>query len=89
MAPLLYPGVKKIQGVYLVKPFVDSEVYEKTKRKGNSMDDVAMMTNSTNRTLTPSTTSKLPVNKAGKDAKAKVWKYRDACMYRPTHMTAK
>ena len=89
MAPLLYPGVKKIQGVYLVKPFVDSEVYEKTKRKGNSMDDVAMMTNSTNRTLTPSTTSKLPVNKAGKDAKAKVWKYRDACMYRPTHMTSK
>lgn len=76
MAPLLYPGVKKIQGAYLVKPFVDTEVYEKTRRKGNLMDDATMITNSINRTMTPSTTGKLPVTKTGKDTKAKVWKYR-------------
>lgn len=31
MAPLLYPGVKRIRGAYRVHPYLESEVLEKVK----------------------------------------------------------
>lgn len=73
LAPLLYPGVKKIQGAYLVKPFVESEMFEKTKRKGNLTEEAAQITSGINRILTPSVPAKLAVSKTGgKDTKVKV-----------------
>ena len=76
MAPLLYPGVKKIQGAYLVKPFLDNEVYEKTKRKGNLADAAAQISSGINQMVTPTVASKPPSNKVGqKDTKVKVCKH--------------
>ena len=73
MAPLLYPGIKKIQGAYLVKPYIDSEVFEKTKRKGNLMEEAAQISSGINRMVTPSAPVKLAAGKtAAKDTKAKV-----------------
>ena len=39
MAPLLYPGVKKIHGAYLIKPYDENEIFEKTGRKTTSIDE--------------------------------------------------
>lgn len=73
MAPLLYPGIKKIQGAYLVKPYIDSEVLEKTKRKGNLLEEAAQISSGINRMVTPSVPAKLAVSKtAAKDTKPKV-----------------
>ena len=73
MAPLLYPGIKKIQGAYLIKPYIDSEVYEKTKRKGNLMEEAAQISSGVNRMVTPSVPAKLAPSKTGaKDTKPKV-----------------
>ncbi|XP_067912400.1 cilia- and flagella-associated protein 70 isoform X2 [Heterodontus francisci] len=33
MAPLLYPGVKRIRGAYAIHPFSEFEIFEKTKHK--------------------------------------------------------
>ncbi|CAB3976881.1 cilia- and flagella-associated 70-like [Paramuricea clavata] len=72
MAPLLYPGIKKIQGAYLVKPYIDSEVFEKTKRRGNLMEEAAQISSGINRMVTPSAPAKLAASKtAAKDTKAK------------------
>ena len=74
MAPLLYPGIKKIQGAYLVKPHIDSEVFERTKRKGNLVEEAAQISSGINRMVTPSVPAKLAASKTGaKDTKAKVW----------------
>lgn len=73
MAPLLYPGIRKIQGAYLVKPYIDSEVFEKTKRKANLMEEAAQIASGMNRMVTPSVPAKLAPSKTGaKDTKAKV-----------------
>ena len=73
MAPLLYPGIKKIQGAYLVKPFIDSEVFDKTKRKGNLLEEAAQISSGINRMVTPTVPAKLAASKTGaKDTKAKV-----------------
>ena len=73
MAPLLYPGIKKIQGAYLVKPHIDSEVLERTKRKGNLLEEAAQISSGINRMVTPSVPAKLAVSKtAAKDTKPKV-----------------
>ena len=73
MAPLLYPGIKTIQGAYLVKPYIDSEVLERTKRKGNLVEEAAQISSGINRMVTPSVPAKLAASKTGgKDNKAKV-----------------
>ncbi|XP_074658992.1 cilia- and flagella-associated protein 70-like isoform X2 [Tubulanus polymorphus] len=41
MAPLLYPGVKRIRGAYKILPFNENEVFEKTKRKGTLAEEAA------------------------------------------------
>ena len=72
MAPLLYPGIKTIQGAYLVKPYIDSEVFERTKRKGNLVEEAAQISSGLNRMMTPSVPAKLAASKTGgKDTKAK------------------
>lgn len=73
MAPLLYPGVKRIRGAYLVKPFIESEVYEKTKRKGTLAEEAARVASGMSRTLASAMAQKVPApTKQGKaDAKTK------------------
>ncbi len=72
MAPLLYPGVKKIRGAYLVRPFSDTEQTERTGRKGTLMDDALKLVSST-RSSSSIAHSKLPTNKGNKfDGKPKV-----------------
>ncbi|XP_041062560.1 cilia- and flagella-associated protein 70 isoform X2 [Carcharodon carcharias] len=41
MAPLLYPGVKRIRGAYAIHPFNEHEIIEKTKRKNREATGVA------------------------------------------------
>ncbi|XP_050397153.1 cilia- and flagella-associated protein 70 [Patella vulgata] len=41
LAPLLYPGVKKIRGAYKVWPYSDHILQEKTKRKGGISDEAS------------------------------------------------
>ncbi|ESO85468.1 hypothetical protein LOTGIDRAFT_229452 [Lottia gigantea] len=41
LAPLLYPGVKKIRGAYKVYPYSDHILHEKTKRRSGITDDAA------------------------------------------------
>ena len=41
LAPLLYPGVSKIRGAYLVRPFNETELEEKMVRK-SCLDDTVM-----------------------------------------------
>ncbi|XP_064621218.1 cilia- and flagella-associated protein 70-like isoform X2 [Lineus longissimus] len=41
MAPLLYPGVKRIRGAYKVAAFNENDVFEKTKRKGTLAEEAA------------------------------------------------
>lgn len=73
MAPLLYPGVKRIRGAYLVRPFIENEVYEKTKRKGNLAEEAARVASGMSRTLASAMAQKAPPpSKQGKtDAKTK------------------
>ena len=74
MAPLLYPGVTKIRGAYLVKPFLEADVYEKTKRKMNLAEEAARMASGMSRMLHSAMGQKAPApSKTAKtDAKAKV-----------------
>lgn len=74
MAPLLYPGVKRIRGAYLVKPYIETEVYEKTKRKGALAEEAARVASGMSRTLASAMALKAPApSKQGKaDAKTKV-----------------
>uniref|UniRef100_W5M3G9 Cilia and flagella associated protein 70 n=1 Tax=Lepisosteus oculatus TaxID=7918 RepID=W5M3G9_LEPOC len=39
MAPLLYPGVKRIRGAYPVVPFYETDLLAKTKRQGSVLRD--------------------------------------------------
>ncbi|XP_074628391.1 cilia- and flagella-associated protein 70-like isoform X2 [Acropora palmata] len=73
MAPLLYPGVRRIRGAYLVKPFMESEVYEKTKRKGTLAEEAVRVVSGMNRALASAMAQKAPPpSKQGKaDAKTK------------------
>ncbi|XP_050413977.1 cilia- and flagella-associated protein 70 [Patella vulgata] len=41
LAPLLYPGVKKIRGAYKVWPYSDHILYEKTKRKSGMSEEAS------------------------------------------------
>ncbi|CAH1791968.1 unnamed protein product, partial [Owenia fusiformis] len=41
MAPLLYPGVKRIRGAYKVHAFLEHDVAEKTSRKGGLAEEAA------------------------------------------------
>eukprot|EP00112_Aurelia_sp_Birch-Aquarium-sp1_P022072 Seg6102.1 transcript_id=Seg6102.1/GoldUCD/mRNA.D3Y31 product="Cilia- and flagella-associated protein 70" protein_id=Seg6102.1/GoldUCD/D3Y31 len=65
LAPLLYPGVKKIHGAFPVKPFVDSEMQEKTGRQGTIVDEAAKLI-SLARSNSSLMHSKAPQTKAGK-----------------------
>lgn len=74
MAPLLYPGVKRIRGAYLVRPFIENEVYEKTKRKGALAEEAARVASGMSRTLASAMAQKPTpaLTKQGKaDAKTK------------------
>lgn len=73
MAPLLYPGVKRIRGAYLVKPYIENEVYERTKRKGALAEEAARVASGMSRTLASAMAQKTPApSKQGKaDAKTK------------------
>ncbi|XP_015774260.1 PREDICTED: cilia- and flagella-associated protein 70-like [Acropora digitifera] len=73
MAPLLYPGVRRIRGAYMVKPFMESEVYEKTKRKGTLAEEAVRVVSGMNRALASAMAQKAPPpSKQGKaDAKTK------------------
>lgn len=73
MAPLLYPGVKRIRGAYLVKPFIENEVFDKTKRKGTLAEEAARIASGMSRTLASAMAQKAPPpSKQGKaDAKTK------------------
>ncbi|EDO49095.1 predicted protein [Nematostella vectensis] len=73
MAPLLYPGVNRIHGAYLVKPFVESEVFDRTKRKGNLAEEVARLASGMSRTLASAMGQKpaAPAKQGKTDAKAK------------------
>ncbi|KAK3728400.1 hypothetical protein QZH41_017640 [Actinostola sp. cb2023] len=73
MAPLLYPGVNRIHGAYLVRPFLENEVIERTKRKGNLSEEAARIASGMSRTLVSAMAQKVPPpSKQGKtDAKAK------------------
>ncbi|XP_031552846.1 cilia- and flagella-associated protein 70-like [Actinia tenebrosa] len=68
MAPLLYPGVTRIRGAYLVKPYLENEVLEKTKRKGNLAEEAARIASGMSRTLASAMAQKLPApSKQGKN----------------------
>ncbi|XP_076442365.1 cilia- and flagella-associated protein 70-like isoform X3 [Babylonia areolata] len=43
MAPLLYPGVKRIRGAYKVLPYTDYLLQEKTKRKSGIVEEAARL----------------------------------------------
>ncbi|XP_063957993.1 cilia- and flagella-associated protein 70-like isoform X2 [Lytechinus pictus] len=65
MAPLLYPGVKKIRGAYRVHAFTEQEVMEKCKRKGGLADEAARMAANMLRNASPFTRG----GKGGKEEK--------------------
>ncbi|KAK7502734.1 hypothetical protein BaRGS_00005984 [Batillaria attramentaria] len=63
LAPLLYPGVKRIRGAYKVLPYSDHLLHEKTKRKYGIGEDAARLAlNLLNRN-----TASPPPKKGGKD----------------------
>ena len=74
MAPLLYPGVSKIRGAYIVRPYLETEVFEKTRRKGNLSEEAARMASGMTRVLQSAMGQKPPApsKQAKADAKAKV-----------------
>ncbi len=79
MAPLLYPGVKKIRGAYLVKPFSELDLTEKTGRKGTLMDDANKLITST-RSSSSIAHAKVPAGKGNKfDGKPKVSEFVLTC----------
>ena len=65
----------RIRGAYLVRPYIESDVFEKTKRKGASAEEAARVASGMNRTLASAMAQKAPPppGKQGKaDAKTKV-----------------
>ena len=64
----------RIRGAYLVKPYIETEVYEKTKRKGALAEEAARVASGMSRTLASAMAQKAPApSKQGKaDAKTKV-----------------
>ncbi|XP_064600847.1 cilia- and flagella-associated protein 70-like [Liolophura sinensis] len=66
LAPLLYPGVKRIRGAYKVYAYSDLELMEKTKRKGGLADEAHKIANNI---LTRNSAS--PSHKKGKDGEKK------------------
>jgi hypothetical protein len=66
----------RIRGAYLVKPFLENEVLEKTKRKGSLAEEAALIASSMSRTLASALAQKAPPpSKQGKsEPKAKVCK---------------
>ncbi|XP_013406723.1 cilia- and flagella-associated protein 70 isoform X2 [Lingula anatina] len=67
MAPLLYPGVKRIRGAYKVYAYSDNEMAEKTKRRGGLAEEAAKIATGM---LARNATSPFP-KKGGKDADKK------------------
>ncbi|XP_022106996.1 cilia- and flagella-associated protein 70-like isoform X2 [Acanthaster planci] len=65
LAPLLYPGVNKIRGAFRVHAYCETEMMEKTKRKGGLADEAARMATSMYRNASPS----IKTSKAGKEEK--------------------
>ncbi|XP_039248406.2 cilia- and flagella-associated protein 70-like [Styela clava] len=61
LGPLLYPGVKKVAGAFLVQPFNDHDLADKTKRKQAIANDVIRVNSSISRM-----TGSSPVQKGGK-----------------------
>ncbi|XP_015777897.1 PREDICTED: cilia- and flagella-associated protein 70-like, partial [Acropora digitifera] len=63
----------RIRGAYMVKPFMESEVYEKTKRKGTLAEEAVRVVSGMNRALASAMAQKAPPpSKQGKaDAKTK------------------
>ena len=71
MAPLLYPGVKKIHGAFLIKPFNEADLSTKTGRRGTVIDEVAKLI-SFARSSSSVVPAKAPATKPGKlDSKPK------------------
>lgn len=71
LAPLLYPGVSKIHGAYMVQPFIETEIMEKFNHKTIFTEDIVKTMIGAQRS-----SSGLGGGKnAGKktDTKAKVW----------------
>ncbi|WAR19559.1 CFA70-like protein, partial [Mya arenaria] len=62
LAPLLYPGVKRIRGAYKINSYTDQALFEKTKRRGVGEEAARIANNILNR----STASPGP-KKGGKD----------------------
>lgn len=64
----------RIRGAYLVKPYIENEVYERTKRKGALAEEAARVASGMSRTLASAMAQKTPApSKQGKaDAKTKV-----------------
>ncbi|KAL3873547.1 hypothetical protein ACJMK2_036646 [Sinanodonta woodiana] len=63
LAPLLYPGVKRIRGAYKVHAYTDQALYEKTKRKQGLGDEASKLAHNI---LNHSTASPFP-KKGGKE----------------------
>ncbi|XP_077996402.1 cilia- and flagella-associated protein 70-like isoform X2 [Glandiceps talaboti] len=85
LAPLLYPGVKKIRGAYKVMAFNEHEVFEKTKRKGGLAEEAVRVATAMNRNVSPFAKGA----KAPKDEKPSKEKEKDAAkkpssMLKPT-----
>ncbi|XP_052275784.1 cilia- and flagella-associated protein 70-like isoform X5 [Dreissena polymorpha] len=64
LAPLLYPGVKRIRGAYKIYSYTDQALYEKTKRRAGFGEEAAKIANNI---LNRSTASPGPKKGAGKD----------------------
>lgn len=75
LRPFCYYFIHRIRGAYLVRPFIENEVYEKTKRKGTLAEEAARVASGMSRTLASAMAQKAPPpSKQGKaDAKTKVW----------------
>ncbi|XP_072032330.1 cilia- and flagella-associated protein 70-like isoform X2 [Amphiura filiformis] len=82
LAPLLYPGVKKIHGAYRIHAYNDQEVERKTKRKGGLAEEAARMATSLFRNASPS----VKPAKGGKDEKPAKEKEKDTAKKQPSQM---
>lgn len=71
LAPLLYPGVSKIHGAYLLHPYNELELMEKFNHKTTLTDDVIKNLTGVNRTSSPMGASKGGAKPAKVDAKTK------------------
>ncbi|XP_074088928.1 cilia- and flagella-associated protein 70 isoform X2 [Macrotis lagotis] len=69
MVPLLYPGVKKIRGAFRVYPYIDGQVYEKTKCLFSLFRDVGHQIKLGNLTGINSSLAKPILTKTSKEEK--------------------